>query len=292
MAFSIDTVINKIINEDIQPILKISMQKNKYPCSICDKSVRNNQKAILCDTCKLWTHIKCDGTSNNDYENMIENQDDTLWHWLVCRVRLSCSLFPFTLSDIVELQNLQNSDSMRMLESLPTFDISEVSKFANLSSNDIDLNISNSVNCKYYSVENFYKLQVKESKSDNFNIFHSNVNGLDTHFEILHQFLSGSPKDFDVINLTETSQQENENFKTNVSMEGYDPFFTPSNSIKGGTGIYVKSVYDTIERTDLKIKDDDFESTWIEIKNNKSKILFVAAYIGTLVIIWIIFRNI
>ena len=82
--------------------------------------------------------------------------------------------------------------------------------------------------------------------------------------------MSGSPKDFDIVNLTETSQFE-DFFKTNVNIEGYDPFYSPSNTSKGGTGIYVKSIYNTVERTDLKITHDNFESTWIEIKNTKSK---------------------
>ena len=46
MAFSIDTIIKKIINEDMNFSTKIPININ-YPCSICEKSVRINQKAIL-----------------------------------------------------------------------------------------------------------------------------------------------------------------------------------------------------------------------------------------------------
>ena len=42
-------------------------------------------------------------------------------------------------------------------------------------------------------------------------------------------------------------------------------------SNKGGTTIYVKDSYDVVERLDLKIIDEEFESVWIEIKNKKSK---------------------
>ena len=271
MAFSLDSVINRILKEDNNLLINVHLQNIKYPCSICEKSVKTNQKAILCDTCNLWTHIKCDGISNNEYEELQNSENDFSWQCLVCRIRFSCSIFPFTLSDITELQNIQNSNSMRMLNSLPTFEIlTEVSKFANLGCNDIDLNISNNINCRYYSVDDFYKLQSKTDKDHNLNIFHSNVNGLDTHFENLHEFLSGSPKDFDVINLTETSQVD-EMFKTNVTIEGYTQFYTPTNSMKGGTCIYVKTIYNAVERTDLKSVHDNFESTWIEIKNSKSK---------------------
>ena len=58
---------------------------------------------------------------------------------------------------------------------------------------------------------------------------------------------------------------------SNVSKEGYDSYFTPSNSSRGGTCIYVKNAFDSIERTDLNVQHDDFESSWIEIKNKRSK---------------------
>ena len=36
----------------------------KFLHSICDKNVLNNQKAIQCDSCNRWCHIKCDGTTD------------------------------------------------------------------------------------------------------------------------------------------------------------------------------------------------------------------------------------
>ena len=49
------------------------------------------------------------------------------------------------------------------------------------------------------------------------------------------------------------------------------PFLTPTLSSKGGIAIYVKKDFNYHERTDLNIKTKDFESIWIEIKNDKSK---------------------
>ena len=139
---------------------------------------------------------------------------------------------------------------MKMLELLPRFQVlSEGSKISVLNSHDIDDNISLNVNCKYYSVNNLNKLL--QANKGNLSIFHSNMNGLETHFENIHTFLSNVPVHFDIINVTETSQKEDEAFKSNITIEGYDAFFTPPKSNKGGTGIYIKEVYDSFERSDL-----------------------------------------
>ena len=120
--------------------------------------------------------------------------------------------------------NIANSDSMRIFEMLPTFEIlSETSKFANLRLHDIDASLSSNVNCKYYSVNDLHK-HLKTNKQ-NFNVFHSNVNGLEFQFENLHEFLSRLPVDFNVINITETSQRIDD-FKSNISIPGYESYFT------------------------------------------------------------------
>ena len=93
---------------------------------------------------------------------------------------------------------------MKTFKALPSFEaVSKVSKFSNLRNNYVDENLPINIDCKYYPVDNFRKFQAKNKK--NFNIFHSNVNGLESHHDVLHTFLSGIPTDFDVLNITETS---------------------------------------------------------------------------------------
>ena len=48
-----------------------------------------------------------------------------------------------------------------------------------------------------------------------------------------------------------------------MEIEGYGKYHTASKSSKGGTAIYVKNNFDTIERCD--INNVEFETTWIEI---------------------------
>ena len=53
-----------------------------------------------------------------------------------------------------------------------------------------NLNLCNVNNCKYYTID-----ELQSSKDmGNFNIFHNNLNGLGNKFEVLYNFLMGTPK--------------------------------------------------------------------------------------------------
>ena len=121
--------------------------------------------------------------------------------------------------------------------------------------------------CKYYSVNEIQNLKC----INNFNIFHSNINGLGSKFDNLYEYISSTSAEFDTIAITETSHKKDKFFSTNVSIDVYNEFFTPSNSSKGGTAIYVKENHDVFERSDLKTQNDGFESVWVEIKNKRNK---------------------
>ena len=154
-----------------------------------------------------------------------------------------------------------------MCDSLPKFAIvNEVSKFSNQYDKEIDYNLPVCTSYKYYTVNEFQTL-----KNSNLNIFHTNINGLESKFDNLQEFVSSTSFGLDIISITETSHKNSEFFATNVSLKGYNEFYTSSNSVKGGTAIYVEVNYDTFERSDHKIQNDCFESTWIEIKNKHNK---------------------
>ena len=89
----------EVIIEAIRHEKKLNMSHCKFPCSIiCNKNVLNNQKAILCvcDSCNLWCHIKCDGASNNIYNNLMLSDDTDIGHCLLCKVKFHHCIFPFT----------------------------------------------------------------------------------------------------------------------------------------------------------------------------------------------------
>ena len=83
--------------------------------------------------------------------------------------------------------------------------------------------------------------------------------------------MSRASTKLDIVAITETSEREDIGFLNNVKIEGYGKYHTASKSSKGGTAIYVKNKFDTIECCDLNISNVEFETTWIEIKNKNSK---------------------
>ena len=89
--------------------------------------------------------------------------------------------------------------------------------------------------CKYYSVNDVYTLKNQK----NLNIFHTNVNGRGSKLDNLKEFLSATTIKLDIIAITETSEKDETGFLTNVEIEGYDLYHTPTLSAKGGSAIYV-----------------------------------------------------
>ena len=55
----------------------------KYPCTVCGKAVRSNQRGILCSRCQNWTHANCCGVSPAEYRRLGEHEDE-LWYCPGC----------------------------------------------------------------------------------------------------------------------------------------------------------------------------------------------------------------
>ena len=65
---------------------------------------------------------------------MVSNENDEVkWHCLYCTMKYNYENFAFTLINDVELDKINNSDSMKFCEFLPSFDcIAEIDKFMNV----------------------------------------------------------------------------------------------------------------------------------------------------------------
>jgi hypothetical protein len=49
----------------------------KFPCTVCKKGVVSNSKAVSCDFCDEWTHIKCTNSITNDmYDQLVNGSNE------------------------------------------------------------------------------------------------------------------------------------------------------------------------------------------------------------------------
>ena len=84
---------------------------------------------------------------------------------------------------------MNNNASMRMYEQFPSQRIYGVtSKFSDLEGDDNNYELPTS---SIYSTQELAKLKIPNQ----FNIFHTNINGLENKFEILHEFITNASYD-------------------------------------------------------------------------------------------------
>ena len=56
-----------------------------YPCSVCREPVNDSNKAMCCDDCDNWVHVRYDGNITEDiYDNLVINPTSNLWYWNLC----------------------------------------------------------------------------------------------------------------------------------------------------------------------------------------------------------------
>ena len=91
-----------------------------------------------------------------------------------------------------------------------------------MSSNEASIEIPSKSCSNYHSVEDFNLLNIKK----NLNIFHANINGPESIFDHLYEFMSGTSSKLDIVELTETSEKEDTGLTGNVEIDGYQKFHT------------------------------------------------------------------
>lgn len=110
-------------------------RQNDFPCGICYKNVSNNHKAVFCNKCNLFVHIKCNDISVQEYREL-ENAPDEI-HWF-CK-RCIKEMFPFGSLENDELSVLYNFDLPSFVEILPPFETTlDLVNLPSLSDYDID----------------------------------------------------------------------------------------------------------------------------------------------------------
>ena len=250
-----------------------------YPCRVCYKAVKDRDRAIECDLCKTWLHLKCNNYDKNDYKFHQENPYEPFFCIKCCAENIPFS----TLNDIqFELCvkkgiHILPDDDFRFKPS-----VSEQRLFNKLNNainnNAFDLNEEDNednndftTDCKYYSSDEFISAKFNSSKT--FSILHLNIHSIEKHIDEFRIILGMLEFNFDILCLSESKIRTDCDPKIDINIDGYQsPVGTSTESTKGGVLIYVKNNINFKPRNDLNIyKSKELESFFIEIKNPKEK---------------------
>ena len=192
-----------------------------------------------------------------------------------CVISERSDFVPLIHCSVTELNNLNSLDSINLIDSLPNDEVHHLASQNNqlLINDDMDECTVDSINSKYYTCSDFFNMHNENS----FNLFHSNVNGYLGKADNLQEFIGNDSikTEFDVICVTETSLSDADVIPNNAKLAGYnEPFVSNTLTSRGGVAIFAKTS-NALERSNLKVQDVEFEATWIEINNLRSKNIIV-----------------
>lgn len=84
----------------------------KFPCRECQKNVRNNQDAIMCAQCGVWSHVKCLGMSFNIFKYYLSHPKKD-WTCTLCALPVFSDSFfsdSFFMNSLSEHSFLDDSE--------------------------------------------------------------------------------------------------------------------------------------------------------------------------------------
>ena len=77
-----------------------------FPCGICHQNIQANQKAIFCNNCNFYVHIKCNDISTAEYKEIEKEPDEVSWFCKKCTI----DMFPFGSLSNEELLGIGDFD--------------------------------------------------------------------------------------------------------------------------------------------------------------------------------------
>ena len=231
----------------------------KFPCAVCTKAVGTEHRAIKCDMCENWIHIKCNKLDKTDYIHFQNNPDKKFY----C-IKCYAENIPFMTIDNthfnIAVTNGINCPIETDIKHVPSPSEQLIYNKLNQSINDFvpiqdtndDDNVNSIINCKYYSIDEFTSAKFKQDKS--FSILHLNIHSIELHIDELRIVLEMLNFKYDIICLSESKIYKNVEPKIDITITGYQPpVGTPTEASKGGVLIFVREGIRFIPRTDLNM---------------------------------------
>ena len=184
----------------------------KFPCKICAKNIQDKDKAVQCDLCELWVHIKCNNLNYLDYR-YLQNCDES-WY---C-IEFCSTIFSF---------NSLSSNKNFLICFTNTY--SNITQWKDL---EKDHDISS-------SLKPFSNLELLVNQFSNATPENSNDPEKIASWKNHLQHLLSCTKLFVDIAVSERRISRNISLLNNLNLNNYSFEFTPSETCAGGTLLYV-----------------------------------------------------
>ena len=104
----------------------------EFPCSACYKGVNKNHRALQCDICDNWIHLRCNFLDLSEYNRL--KKDTDYWFCTIC------------LKEILPFQNLSKNELIPLVTRGISFSPEQVSQDINPQTQNHLNNISNYIN--------------------------------------------------------------------------------------------------------------------------------------------------
>ena len=199
----------------------------KHPCSLCERSVKSNQRAILCDGCGYWTHCRCSGVSKFEY--LVYQQSTAPFNWYCPR----CLASELPFHDCSHLTFHSHNDSIGVIS-----DISHVSH-----------------------QQAYGNLSTLFSGKSNLSFVHINVRSLLSSIDDICNLLLECR--VDIMAITETWLDETVS-DSEVCPPSYRIVQRDRNRHGGGVAFIVSDRV-TFQHVSVPVNDDIIESLWIKV---------------------------
>ena len=174
------------------------------PCGVCRKAVSIRHRAIECNLCKTFIHIKCNKFNQTDYK-FHQNNPDEHFYCITCIAEniafstLNDNQFEVfvkkginhLLDDVIFKPTIMEQHLFHKLNDAINRNAFDITEEANEDNNDVQ------IDCKYYSLDEFVSAKLKSSKT--FSIVHLNIHSIEKHIEELRVILAMLEFKFDII---------------------------------------------------------------------------------------------
>ena len=183
----------------------------KFPCKICAKNISENVKAVQCDLCELWVHIKCNNLNYLDYR-YLQNSNESWYcieycstifrfnslssnkNFLAC-----CKNIDYNTAQWIDLEHDHNSSLSLKFSSNLELLVNQFNNATPENNNDVEKICSS----KYYDIEEMGNIEIPPT-SKLLSLFHINACSLNKNFDDLQHLLSCTKAKLDIVAISET----------------------------------------------------------------------------------------